>query len=149
LEVFSMSSKDRSQHDAAQAPPTSILEAYARQVTADVYPDETAQAPVGAASDTTPAPAAAIMDTIATIIAIFTKIMQACPAPPSQVAQSLRNPNVRQRAALKLECMNNAGGFRLRKSNEIYQSMIARRDGGRRQGPRGRGPHAVEPAHLI
>jgi hypothetical protein len=121
-----MSSKDRSQHDAAQAPPTSILEAYARQVTADVYPDETAQAPVGAASDTTPAPAAAIMDTIATIIAIFTKIMQACPAPPSQVAQSLRNPNVRQRAALKLECMNNAGGFRLRKSNEIYQSMIAR-----------------------
>lgn len=109
-------------HDTTPAPQAndSILEQFARQVVDDVMPADVQAAP----ENTGAMPP--IQDILAMVISIFTTIVKMCPSPASAIAKSLRNPNIRQRAALFSACQQQVGGFHVLQAADVYRSMLAR-----------------------
>lgn len=98
----------------------SILEQFARQVVDDVMPTDAQAAPEGAGA------LPPIQDILAMVISIFTTIVKMCPASATSIAKSLKNPNIRQRAALFSACHEQSGGFRIFQAADLYRSMLTR-----------------------
>lgn len=131
----------------AAAPPLSIMEKYARSVADDVYPLDDAP-PANAAADTV-VMAAGITDIIAIVMAIFQNLVKLCPQTPAAVAGAIRNPNIRQRAALYSHCMDYTAPLRLRKAGEIYRSMLARGSAATEADAKALVEEALTPSNLL
>lgn len=94
-----------------------ILEKLANEVAHDVLPDVPKDGNKG-------------IDfiSIATIvIAIFQAIVQACPKPPTEIARDMKNPGIKQRAALlkkaKETCEAEGNTSRVR---DVYRAMLVK-----------------------